>query len=80
MITTVRGRPGFWYRSMVVVHLEARTFDWKLLNASGRLILGVHGIAWRDRAADVPMDRVCLQTPTGGAGIALDWDDISVVR
>ena len=80
VITTVRGRPGFWYRSIVVVHLKTRTFDWKLLNATGRVILGVRGVAWRDRAADVPMDRVCLKTPTGGAGIALDWDDISVVR
>jgi hypothetical protein len=80
VITTVRGRPGFWYRSIVVVHLRTRTFDWKLLNASGRLILGVRGIAWRDQAGTVPMDRVCLKTPTGGAGIALDWDDISVVR
>jgi hypothetical protein len=80
VITTVVGRPGFWYRSIVVVHLKSRTFDWKLLTASRRLILGVQGIAWRDRAANVPLDRVCLNTPTGGAGIALDWDDISVVR
>jgi hypothetical protein len=80
VITTVGGRPTFWYRSIVVVHLKTRTFDWRLLNASGRLILGVRGVAWHDRAADVPLDRVCLKTPTGGTGIALDWDDISVVR
>ena len=80
VITSVRGRPGFWYRSIVVVHLGSRTFDWKLVSASGRLILSVRGVAWRHRAADVPLDRVCLKTPTGGAGIALDWDDISVVR
>lgn len=75
--TTVRFRAGAWYRSIVVVHVAGRTYDWRLLDAAGRQLILVKGIAWRDPGAAAP-DQVCLRTPTGGPGIALDWDDARV--
>jgi hypothetical protein len=73
-------RPGAWYHSIVTVHLATKTYDWRLLNAVGRPVLNVRGIAWADPGAGAPLDGVCLRSPIGGPGIALDWDDISVVR
>jgi hypothetical protein len=77
--TTVRFRAGAWYRSIVVVHVAGRTYDWRLLDAAGRQLIVVKGIAWRDPGKVAP-DQVCLRTPTGGKGIALDWDDVRVIR
>jgi hypothetical protein len=77
--TTVRFRAGAWYRSIVVVHVARRTYDWRLLDGAGRQLIQVKGIAWRD-PGNAALDEVCLRTPTGGSGIALDWDDIRVIR
>ncbi|MEA2537109.1 MAG: hypothetical protein QOF11_1343 [Chloroflexota bacterium] len=77
--TLVAVRPRVWYRSIVVVHLTSRTFDWTLLNGTGRRLIAVQNIPWRDTTT-LPMDKVCLRTPTGGPGIGLNWDDISVIR
>ena len=76
--TTVPWRPGAWYRSIVVVHLKTRTYDWRVLNAAGRGLLDVKGIPWRD-VTTTPMDRVCMRAP-GGAGVVLEWDDIRLVH
>jgi hypothetical protein len=77
--TAVRYRPGAWYRSVVVVHLATRTYDWRVLDATGRQLLVVKGVPWRD-AGKVAPDRVCLKTPTGGPGMVLDWDDPRVIH
>jgi hypothetical protein len=77
--TLVAVRARVWYRSIVVVHVTSRTYDWTLLNATGRRLIAVKNVAWRD-ATSLPMDKVCLRTPTGAPGIGLNWDDISVIR
>jgi hypothetical protein len=79
IITLIPVRAGAWYRSRVVVHVAQRTYDWQLRNARGRLILRVRGVAWR-QPSTAPLDKVCLRTPSAGRGIALDWDDVSVIR
>ncbi len=79
IITLVPVRAGAWYQSTVVVHVARRTYDWQLRNGRGRLILGVRGIPWR-QVSTAPLDRVCVRSPSGGRGIALDWDDASVIR
>ncbi len=77
--TLIPVRRGAWYRSIVVVHLRTHTYDWSLYNAARRRILVVRNLAWRDRTT-LPMDKVCLRTPTGGPGIGINWDDISVIH
>jgi hypothetical protein len=77
--TTVQFRAGAWYRSIVVVHVASRTYDWRLLDAAGRQLLQVKGVAWRDPGKAGP-DRICVRTPTGGSGISLAWDDVRVIR
>ena len=79
--TLVPVRARVWYRSIVIVHLTTHTYDWTLLNGVGRKLIAVQNVAWRDTTT-LPMDKVCLRTPTGvpGAGIALNWDDISVIH
>ena len=76
--TLVPFRAGAWYHSIVVVHVAARTYDWRLTNAAGRRLIAVNGLAWRDPTS-APVDAVCLRVP-GGSGVALDWDDIKVIR
>ncbi len=80
--TLVPVRAGVWYRSIVVVHVASRTYDWRLTTASGRGVLTRLAIPWRDASSRErpPLDRTCLQTPTGGRRIALDWNDIKVIR
>jgi hypothetical protein len=77
--TLVPVRAGVWYRSTVVVHLNTHTYDWTLLKMGRRQLIAVRNVPWRD-ATSLPMDKVCLRTPTGGPGIVLNWDDISVIR
>lgn len=77
--TLVPVRAGVWYRSIVVVHLQTRTYDWTLLNGARRRLIAVQNIPWRDTTS-LPMDKVCLRTPTGGPRVGLNWDDISVIR
>ncbi len=79
IITLVPIRAGAWYHSIVVVHLKTQTYDWRLTSATGKLLLQVRRIAWRHKSPSA-LDKVCLRTPAGGRGIALDWDDISVIR
>ncbi|MGZ8527301.1 MAG: hypothetical protein ACXWWR_00770 [Candidatus Limnocylindrales bacterium] len=77
--TLVPVRAGVWYRSIVVVHLTTHTYDWTLLNGARRRLIAVQNVAWRD-ATSLPMDKVCLRSPTGGPRIGLRWDEISVIR
>jgi hypothetical protein len=77
--TLVPVRSGVWYRSIVIVHLKTGTYDWTLLNGVRRKLIAVQNVPWRD-ATTLPMDKVCLRTPTGAPGIRLSWDDISVIR
>ncbi len=77
--TLVPVRAGAWYRSIVVVHMGRKTYDWRLLNARGKALISVKGVRWRNPSAAV-IDKVCLRTPDGGKGIALNWDDISVIH
>ncbi len=77
--TAVRFRPGAWYRSIVVVHLGSRTYDWRLLDAAGRPLIALRAIHWRDPVRS-PVDAVCLRTPTGGPGVEIDWDNARVTH
>ena len=79
IITLVPVRAGAWYRSIVVVHTARKTYDWQLLDAKGKRIIVVRGVPWR-KSSPAPLDKVCLRTPTGGPGIGLAWDDMSVTR
>lgn len=77
--TLVPARPAVWYRSVVVVHLKTHTYDWSLYNQVRRRLIAVRNVPWRD-ATNLPMDKVCLRTATGGPRIRLYWDDISVIH
>lgn len=77
--TTVRLRPGDWYRSVVVVHLANQTYDWRLYDSRGRGLIAVRGIRWRTPLR-APLDDVCLRTPAAPAGVEIDWDDVKVIR
>jgi hypothetical protein len=76
--TTVPFRAGAWYRSIVVVHVASQTYDWQLLNAAGRRLIAVNGLSWRTPTRS-PVDAVCFRVP-GGPRLALNWDDIRVIR
>jgi hypothetical protein len=77
--TLVPVRHATWYRSVVVVHLKTRTYDWTLYNQVRRRQIAVRNVPWRD-ATSLPMDKVCLRTATGGPGTRMYWDDISVIH
>jgi hypothetical protein len=77
--TLIPVRSGAWYRSIVVVHMARKTYDWRLLNARGRVLISVKGVGWRSPSA-AAIDKICLRTPDGGRGIALNWDDVSVIH
>lgn len=76
--TTVPFRAGAWYRSIVVVHVASQTYDWQLLNSTGRRLISVNRLTWRT-PTHTPVDAVCFRVP-GAPGVALDWDDIRVIR
>lgn len=78
--TLVPIKLGAWYRSVVVVHIASRTYDWRLLDAAGRELISVKDVAWKGAVKDSPVDKVCVRTPTGGTDVALDWDDVRVIR
>ena len=76
--TSIALRPGFWYRSTIVLRLASHTYDWTVANAAGRVIARVTGIHWRE-AATTALDTICVQAPKGrGGSIALD--DVEVLR
>jgi hypothetical protein len=77
--TLVPFRLGAWYRSIVVVHVGTRRYDWRLLDAGGHSLLVVAGIPWKSAAKDASVDRLCLRTPTGGPSSILDWDNARVI-
>jgi hypothetical protein len=76
--TLIPIRRGVWYRSIVVVHMKTHTYDWSMYNGRRRVLV-VRNVAWRDTTS-LPMSKVCLRTPTGGPGIGINWDDISVIH
>ena len=79
--TRARVRARVWYHSIVTIHLASRTYDWRLTTTTGRVILAVRNVPWRQRGPAIPVvDSTCLRTPVGGPGIGIDWNDYIVRR
>lgn len=68
-----------WYRSAVTVHLESRTYDWRLSRDDGSRILEVKAVPFRESAANL-VSEICLQTSEGATGAGLRFDDVRLSR
>jgi hypothetical protein len=77
--TTIPFRLGTWYRSVVTVHPESRTYDWRLTTDDGRAVLAVTAIRFRESAA-TQVAQICVQTSAGAPDVGLRFDDVRVSR
>jgi hypothetical protein len=68
-----------WYRSAVTVHLESRTYDWRLSRDDGSRILEVKAIPFREPAAN-QVSEICVQTSVGATKAGLRFDDVRISR
>ena len=75
--TKVVVRAGAWYRVSLDIDVARRTFDARVADAAGRVILSKKGLRWRGKDAKV-VDGVCLSPSTGRAGSSLSFDDVTV--
>ncbi len=76
--TRVAYRPGVWYRSTIIVHLDRRTYDWELTaRGAARALLIVRGVHWRSRGLP-SIDKLCLATPPDVAGASTTFDNVEV--
>ena len=64
----------------MVVHVGSRTYDWRLLDATGHQLISVAAIPWKSPTKNSPVNKVCLRAPIGGPNVALDWDTVRVIR
>ena len=63
----------------MTVHLESRTYDWRLSSDDGSRILEVKGIPFRESAAN-QVSEICVQTSVGATKAGLRFDDVRVSR
>ena len=68
-----------WYRSAVTVHLDSRTYDWRLSRDDGSRVLEVKAVPFRESVAN-QVSEICLQTSEGASGAGLRFDDVRISR
>jgi hypothetical protein len=77
--TEVPFQEAAWYRSIVTIDVEARRYAWSLAAADGTQVVSVGDLPWVRSGSGV-LDQVCLRTSAGAPGLAVRFDDISVVH
>jgi hypothetical protein len=77
--TNVRVRTGAWYRVSLDVDVAKRTFDARVADAAGHLLLKRTGLRWRGKDARA-VDGLCVSPSAGRAGSSLSFDDVTVTR
>jgi hypothetical protein len=75
--TNVPIRLDRWYRSVVTVDLDAKTYDWRLADTNGKQVLRVRDIPFREKST-TQVSSICLSSSTAADGIR--FDDVSVSR
>ena len=78
-VTNVTVRPGAWYTVSIDLDVAKRTFDARVADAAGRVILSSKGLRWRGKNATV-VDGLCVAPSTGRAGLGMSFDDVKVTR
>ncbi len=78
IITEMAFDLGRWYRLRMVVDEVSSTYDWQLAADDGTLLVTVSGLSLAGAAE--PIERLCLQTSSGAAGLGLAFDDIRIGR
>jgi hypothetical protein len=74
--TTVPTRLDAWYRSSLTVHLQSKTYDWRLAADDGTELLKVDGVPFREAEA-TQVSEICVATSTGGG---VRFDDVRLSR
>ena len=74
--TTVPSRLDTWYRSTLTVHLDSRTYDWRLATDDGSELLKFDGVPFREPEAS-QVSEICVASSTGGG---VRFDDVRVSR
>ena len=77
--TDVPFQEGAWYRSVVTIDVGARRYAWTLAAADGTQVVSVVDLPWVRNGPGV-LDQVCLRTSAGAPGLAVRFDDVSVVH
>lgn len=77
--TAVRYGANRWYRSLLTVHVDSRTYDWKVISDAGKVVLDVKRIRFREATA-TGVSQICLQSSAGRSGLGLRFDDVRVSR
>jgi hypothetical protein len=77
--TSIGYRPATWYRAVLTANAASKTYSWGLLDANGKQVFRVAGLRFRVSNTD-PLSAVCLETPSGAPGLAVDFDDVVVTR
>ena len=77
--TNVRVRAGAWYRLSVDIDVAKRTFDARVADAAGHVILSRSGLRWRGKDARA-VDGMCVAPSTGRAGSGMSFDNVTVTR
>ena len=75
--TNVPIRLDRWYRSVVTADLDTKTYDWRLTDATGKQVLRVRKIPFRESSTE-QVSSICISSSTAADGIR--FDDVSVSR
>jgi hypothetical protein len=75
--TAVRYRAATWYRSLIVANAANSTYTWGLLDPGGHTVIRVTGLRFPAPVSDA-LSAVCLETPSGRPGLAVEFDDVLV--
>jgi hypothetical protein len=77
--STVRIRPGAWYRITAVIDQKNRTYAMRVSTDGGTRLASASGLRWR-QAAVRTVDSVCAETAAAPPAQAIDFADVSVVQ
>lgn len=78
--STVAYQSTAWYRLQLEADVASRTWSWTIAERdTGRRLLAGSDLAWRSPTA-VLVDELCIDAPSGAAGIDLRVDSVLVVR
>ena len=77
--TNVRVVAGRWYRVALDLDVMRRTFEARLSDGNGKVLLERSGQPWRAAGVDV-VDGLCMASSTGARGLGMSFDSVRVTR
>jgi len=77
--TKVRIVAGRWYRVALDLDITRRTFEARLSDGNGKVLLDRNRQPWRAAGVEV-VDGLCVASSTGARGLGMSFDSVRVTR